>query len=34
MLLKEQIRSIVKNHRGSIHAYQKGQMIGFRAELK
>ncbi len=27
-------RSIVKNHRGSIHAYQKGQMIGFRAELK
>lgn len=27
-------RSIVKKHRGSIHAYQKGQMIGFRAELK
>ena len=27
-------RSIVRNHRGSIHAYQKGDFIGFRAELK
>ena len=27
-------RSIVKNHHGSIHAYQKGQFIGFRVELK
>ena len=27
-------QSIVRSHRGSIHAYRKGNTIGFRAELK
>lgn len=27
-------QSIVRSHRGSIHAYRKGDAIGFRAELK
>ncbi|MCC2258420.1 HAMP domain-containing sensor histidine kinase [Intestinimonas aquisgranensis] len=27
-------QSIVRSHRGSIHAYRKGNIIGFRAELK
>lgn len=27
-------QSIVRSHRGSIHAYRKGDTIGFRAELK
>lgn len=27
-------QSIVRSHRGSIHAYRKGSTIGFRAELK
>ena len=27
-------QAIVRSHRGSIHAYRKGNIIGFRAELK
>ena len=27
-------QSIVKNHHRGIHAYRKGQMIGFRVDLK
>ena len=27
-------RSIVQGHHGSIHAYRKGNDIGFKAELK